>query len=324
MLQINRPTGLIAYDTDINAERRIAGKPPVYRLIRARTVLYAVIIAVVGGIMLYTLATRSSLGISALHERSPLFVTLSDGSVRNDYTVRFLNKAGCPAPSRWRVLGLPAAEVRTSGIERAADGKLIVEVGPDQTREVRVSVQVPAAKLPKEATDIEFRATDIATGQTASVRDHFVAGGPLIYDPVCTSAARRPDQRERHLDDAACEPQRDADPPRHGVGAERVVHQPAAISAEEAADLVAHEGEALDHRLPFQTEHFGDRAGNQRAHAHPEEAHDRPEQQRGRRRRRQHEVPGERERARGCRSSRAARACSNAGRPSRRTGCRAR
>ena len=114
------------------------------------------------------------MSISALHERSPLFVTLSDGSVRNDYTVRFLNKAGVSRSFALEVLGLPAAEIRTSGIERGADGKLIVEVGPDQTREVRVSVQVPAAKLPKEATDIEFRATDIATGQTASVRDHFV------------------------------------------------------------------------------------------------------------------------------------------------------
>jgi polyferredoxin len=124
--------------------------------------------------MLYTLATRSSLGISALHERSPLFVTLSDGSVRNDYTVRFLNKAGVTRAFALEVLGLPAAEVRTSGIERGADGKLIVEVGPDQTREVRVSVQVPAAKLPKESADVEFRASDTATGQTASVRDHFV------------------------------------------------------------------------------------------------------------------------------------------------------
>ena len=124
--------------------------------------------------MLYTLATRSSLDISALHERNPLFVTLTDGSVRNDYTVRFLNKAGVTRAFALEVLGLPAAEVKTSGIERGADGKLIVEVGPDQTHEVRVSVQVPAAKLPKEAVDIEFRAADNATGQTASVRDHFV------------------------------------------------------------------------------------------------------------------------------------------------------
>jgi cytochrome c oxidase accessory protein FixG len=174
MQQINRPTGLIAYDTDINAERRLACKPPIYRLIRARTVLYAAIIAMVGGIMLYTLATRSSISISALHERNPLFVTLSDGTVRNDYTVRFLNKAGLARAFALELLGIPAAEIRAAGIERAADGKLIVEVGADQTREVRISVQVAAAKLPKEATDIEFRAAEIATGQTASVRDHFV------------------------------------------------------------------------------------------------------------------------------------------------------
>lgn len=55
--------------------------------------------------------------------------------------------------------------------------KLVVEVGADQTREIRVSVQVPAPNLPKEATDIEFRASDLSTGQTALVRDHFVPAG---------------------------------------------------------------------------------------------------------------------------------------------------
>jgi hypothetical protein len=91
--------------------------------------------------------------------------------------VRFLNKAGVSRSFALELTGLPAAEIRTSGIERGADGKLIVEVGPDQTREVRLSVQVPVAKLPKEATDIEFRAADVETGLSASVRDHFVPGG---------------------------------------------------------------------------------------------------------------------------------------------------
>jgi len=51
---------------------------------------------------------------------------------------------------------------------------------------------------------------------------------------------------------------RDADPPRHVVGAERIIDQPAAIGAEEAAELMAHEGEPMDHRLPSEPEHFGD------------------------------------------------------------------
>ncbi|MDU6672577.1 MAG: hypothetical protein E6501_28740, partial [Bradyrhizobium sp.] len=48
---------LIGYDNDINIHRRQEGKPPVYKLVRARTVAYAAIIAVVGGAMVYKLAT---------------------------------------------------------------------------------------------------------------------------------------------------------------------------------------------------------------------------------------------------------------------------
>ncbi|WP_204283588.1 FixG Ig-like domain-containing protein, partial [Klebsiella pneumoniae] len=35
---------------------------------------------------------RSFTDVSVLHERNPLFVRLSDGAVRNAYTVRILNK----------------------------------------------------------------------------------------------------------------------------------------------------------------------------------------------------------------------------------------
>jgi polyferredoxin len=46
--------------------------------VRARTVLYAAIIGAVA-IMLYALATRSSEGISVIHDRNPMFVRLSSG-----------------------------------------------------------------------------------------------------------------------------------------------------------------------------------------------------------------------------------------------------
>ncbi|MGZ3288359.1 MAG: FixG Ig-like domain-containing protein, partial [Xanthobacteraceae bacterium] len=173
MSEIGRPTGLIAYDTDINGQRRLAGKPPVYRLIRARTMLYAGIIVLAGGIMLYALATRSSLSVNVLHERNPLYVLLADGGVRNDYTMRVLNK-GADRTLALDVSGLPGAAVRVSGVERAADGRLIVEVGQDQTRELRLSVQAAAAVVPESPVKIEIKATDTATGQTASVGDHFV------------------------------------------------------------------------------------------------------------------------------------------------------
>ena len=67
MVKLGRATGLIAYDTDINIKRRIEGKPPFFKIVRWRTVLYAAIIAIVGGVMIYTLADARQRG----HQRHP-------------------------------------------------------------------------------------------------------------------------------------------------------------------------------------------------------------------------------------------------------------
>ncbi|MBR0929905.1 cytochrome c oxidase accessory protein CcoG [Bradyrhizobium diazoefficiens] len=175
MQEIGRPKGLIGYDTDINMQRRREGKPPIYRIIRPRTLIYTAAIAIVGTIMIYTLATRATMDVNVLHERNPLFVQLSDGGVRNDYTVRILNK-GAQRSFALDVSGLPGATIRVAGIEAAPDGKPIVEVGQDQTREVRLSVQVGPADLPKSSRDLEVTITDTASGGQASARDHFLPG----------------------------------------------------------------------------------------------------------------------------------------------------
>ena len=97
MAKIKRPTRLIAYDTDENRERRKRGEPNVYRLIRPRTIMYAALIALVAGIMLYVLTTRSNSHLSVLHVRAPLFTQTAEGGIRNGYTLRFSNKLAEPA-----------------------------------------------------------------------------------------------------------------------------------------------------------------------------------------------------------------------------------
>ena len=117
MTQVGRPDRLIAYDTDMNIARRRAGEQPVYKVIRPRTILYAAVIAVVGSVMLYGLATRATMSVNVLHERNPLFTRLSDGSVRNDYTMRFLNKSAADRNFEFTVEGLPQAVVRVIGVD---------------------------------------------------------------------------------------------------------------------------------------------------------------------------------------------------------------
>jgi polyferredoxin len=135
------------------------------------------LIALVGSIMVYALATRNSMSINVLHERNPLFVALSEGGVRNDYTVRILNKSPEARSFKIELLGLPGAIIQAAGIAPRGNDDLMVDVGQDQTREVRVSVQVPAAMVPSGSVNVTFRATDVTSGQISMVDDHFIPSG---------------------------------------------------------------------------------------------------------------------------------------------------
>ncbi|MFD1695085.1 cytochrome c oxidase accessory protein CcoG [Roseibium aestuarii] len=176
MLKVGKPTGLIAYDTDENIQRRVEGKDSVYKIVRPRTVIYAGFIALVGAIMLGALLTRDFAGISVLHDRNPIFVRLSDGSIRNGYTVRVLNKRNYERFFMLHVEGLPAeTSVSAVGIERTFADRPVIDIGPDRTRELRVLVTVPAgAKLP-ESTDVTFRLTESVMGEVVTADDYFKA-----------------------------------------------------------------------------------------------------------------------------------------------------
>jgi cytochrome c oxidase accessory protein FixG len=90
MEKIGLPKGLIRYDT-IN--HLIDPKPEKkFKVFQFRTFFYSAILLIVGGIMLNSLLTKSTLEIAAIPDRNPLFVKLSDGSIRNGYTIKISNK----------------------------------------------------------------------------------------------------------------------------------------------------------------------------------------------------------------------------------------
>jgi len=173
MAKLSRPTRLIAFDTDLNIKARMEGKQPFYRLIRMRTVLYAAIIVLVGGIMVFTLATRDSEGISVIHDRNPMYVRMSDGALRNAYTIRIVNKQLKHRDFILSVDGVPSSLIDFIGLPPRADGRQLIDVGPDQTREVRVTVTDYATTAPAPSTSILFSLIDVATGEVAQMRDHF-------------------------------------------------------------------------------------------------------------------------------------------------------
>ena len=172
MAKIDRPARLIAYDTDLNIERRQNGLPQRFDIVRMRTVLYMAIIAVVGSVMLYALATRHTEAISVIHDRNPVFVRMSDGGIRNAFTVRIINKRLEAREFTLSVEGLPGAGIEVIGAALRGDREIKLEVGPDQTREFRVLITKHGQALPS-STPIVFDLLDAATGERAQAADHF-------------------------------------------------------------------------------------------------------------------------------------------------------
>ena len=173
MSRLGRPTRLIAYDTDLNIKERIEGNPAFFKLVRMRTVLYAGIITVVGGIMVYTLATRDTEGISVIHDRNPMYVRLSDGEIRNAFTIRILNKSLETRSFVLTVDGLTDLDLKVVGDVVTTGRMVVVAVGPDQTHELRALVSSYTPLPPGGSVPLTFRITEMRTGKQAVAVDHF-------------------------------------------------------------------------------------------------------------------------------------------------------
>jgi cytochrome c oxidase accessory protein FixG len=155
MDRVGRPRGLIAFDTERHLRAVEAKKPYRYRLARPRVFLYSALVLFIALVMGVSLFLRSSAEIHVLRERSPLFVALSDGSVRNDFTVKILNKARDPLDFALEIEGLPDPTIKVIGLEGAGPRPSLPTPG-DGVATYRVTVAVPAAALKGEQTDIRF------------------------------------------------------------------------------------------------------------------------------------------------------------------------
>ena len=105
---------------------------------------------------------------------------------------------------------------------------------------------------------------------------------PTGLTAVGASTQRRAPPRPRHrllddwqVDQRRREAERDAEPPDHVVRASRFVERAAEIDAERAADLMAQEGDADQHREPARAEHHGHQRGSRRHRRQPQQTGDR-------------------------------------------------
>jgi cytochrome c oxidase accessory protein FixG len=89
MEKVGKPKGLIRYTSLAELEFKQTPKP-LYK--RPRVIVYTTILVGALAILFYGMMTLASIDLKVLHDRQPLFVTLSDGSIRNKYELKIMNK----------------------------------------------------------------------------------------------------------------------------------------------------------------------------------------------------------------------------------------
>ena len=101
---------------------------------------------------------------------------MSDGSVRNSYTLKLRNMESRPRDMEISIEGLPGAVMWSDAINRRdAAATQVVTVPADQTRAVRAYVMVPEGT---ETRDFTFRITSQdEQGETDAVETRFSAPG---------------------------------------------------------------------------------------------------------------------------------------------------
>ena len=162
MKDVGRPRGLIDYATLEDCEREAAGgepRSPWRTLFRPRTIAYFMIWGGIGGALLFALGVRSHTELTVAPDRNPPFMLLSDGSIRNSYTLKLRNMESRPREMEIAIEGVPDAAMWTDTI--AYPDAATVQTGPvpaDLVRQVRAYVAAPAGTVPQALT---FRVTSL-------------------------------------------------------------------------------------------------------------------------------------------------------------------
>ncbi|QDC39562.1 cytochrome c oxidase accessory protein CcoG [Sphingobium fuliginis] len=171
MAQVGRPRGLIDYCTqdDAEAEQKGAAPRPVLKtLLRPRTIAYFAVWAGIGAAMLFALGARERLEISAQQDRNPIFVRLSDGAIRNAYTVKLRNMQARPRPMEVGLTGLPGGRMWTDAGSRETAATTVRTIVPaDSVAKLRIFLTLPSGGPARQDFRFTVRAIDREGGSAS-------------------------------------------------------------------------------------------------------------------------------------------------------------
>jgi len=145
MDKIGLPRGLIRYDTEAHMQSPKTQNK--FRIFRPRFFYYATILLTVSIIMLYNLSHKTTSEVSAVADRNPLFVKMSDGSVRNGYTIKISNKTHAEKLFSIKLIRPIEAEIKIESYSGASLEKL--PVAAENIANFKIYITLPQEFLAK-------------------------------------------------------------------------------------------------------------------------------------------------------------------------------
>lgn len=173
MGKTGKPRGLIDYCFLSDEEETRKGsdpKPNWKPILRPRTIVYTTLWSAVGISLVVALFIRPEIDISVAPVRNPMFVTLSDGSIRNSYTVHLKNKHGEDRDFHLSVGSVAGVQM---DLEGALAGTLMVPA--DSAADQRLYLTAKRASNAAAADSVEVRiwVEDLTNGDRAYADSKF-------------------------------------------------------------------------------------------------------------------------------------------------------
>lgn len=145
------------------------------KIFRPRVLMYLAVFSAMGIGLLVTLMSRDRLELNVLHDRNPQFVVLSDGSIRNGYTVKVLNMVPVKREMELSLDGLEGATMVMEPGDQAEGRVLKLSIEPDVAQPFRIFIKQGKQDEAEETTTFRFVIKDATLGETDSYKATFNA-----------------------------------------------------------------------------------------------------------------------------------------------------
>ena len=140
MEKIGKPKGLIRYDTMAHLEDPDPKKK--FKIFRARTFLYLAILILVSSVMLNSLILKPDFESLITPHRNPIFVKMSNGDIRNSYSLKLMNKTHQKQNFRLTMANLDGAILKSQNCDSQN-----LEINADSSKNFKFFVIIPKSDL---------------------------------------------------------------------------------------------------------------------------------------------------------------------------------